>query len=203
MIDVRPTTPEGVVDLIAARANASPERLRIAIDGAPAAAPHDLAALVAVRLAPRPTLQVRADSFWKQASLRLERGRANPDAWLDDWLDEAALRREVLVDFPATGTALPALRDPDADRSIRAARVTLPPDGIVILSGSVLLGRGLPFDTSVHLWLSSAARARRTPPDEAWTLPALERYDLERNPVGVADLVVRSDDPRHPAVVVP
>lgn len=202
MIDVRPTTPEGVVDLIAARANASPRRVRLAIDGAPAAAPHDLAALVAVRLAPRPTLHVRADSFWRQASLRLEQGRANPEAWLDDWLDEATLCREVLVDFPSTGIALPALRDPDTDRSIRAARVTLPPDGIVIVSGSVLLGRGLPFDVTVHVWLSTAAQARRTPPDEAWILPALERYDREHDPVGVADLVVRSDDPRHPAVVL-
>jgi hypothetical protein len=65
----------------------------------------------------------------------------------------------------------------------------------------VLLGRWLPFDVTVHVRLSPAALARRTPPDEAWTLPALERYAQERDPEGAADLVVRADDPRHPALV--
>ena len=46
-----------------------------------------------------------------------------------------------------------------------------------------------------------AALARRTPPDEAWTLPAYERYEDEVDPIGVADVAVRMDDPRHPALV--
>lgn len=201
MIAARPATPEGVVDAIAARAHAVTGRLRLVIDGAPAADPDVVGDRLAERLAPRPTLHVRADGFWRPASLRLEHGRTNPQAWLDNWLDEAALRREVLDGFPSTGRALPALRDPVTDRSVRAAVVTLPPDGVVIVSGSVLLGRSLPFDFTVHLWLSAAARERRTPVDEAWILPALERYEIERNPAGLADLVVRADDPRRPAIV--
>jgi hypothetical protein len=65
----------------------------------------------------------------------------------------------------------------------------------------VLLGRGLPFDVAVHVRLSPAALARRTPAGEAWTLPALECYAAERHPEAAADLVVRADDPNHPALV--
>ncbi|RRR70113.1 uridine kinase, partial [Streptomyces sp. RP5T] len=32
-----------------------------------------------------------------------------------------------------------------------------------------------------------------------WTLPAYERYAEETDPVGTADVLVRADDPRHPA----
>jgi hypothetical protein len=71
----------------------------------------------------------------------------------------------------------------------------------LLLDGALLLGRGLPFDLSVHLWLSTAALARRTAPDAAWTLPAYERYELEADPLHAADVVVRVDDPRHPALV--
>jgi hypothetical protein len=74
---------------------------------------------------------------------------------------------------------------------------------VVVVSGSVLLGRWLPFDVSVHVRLSPSALARRTPVDELWTLPALERYAAERAPETTADLVVRADDPRHPALVRP
>jgi len=55
----------------------------------------------------------------------------------------------------------------------------------------------------VHLRLSSAALVRRTPVDQAWTLPALARYAVERDPESSADLVVRVDDARHPALVEP
>jgi len=84
---------------------------------------------------------------------------------------------------------------------VRASVVELPPDAVVVVSGSVLLGRGLPFDVTVHVRVSAAALRRRTPADEAWTLPALERYAEERDPEGLADLVVRADDPQHPALV--
>jgi hypothetical protein len=177
--------------------------VRLAVDGAPAADPHDLAAHVVDALAPRRAVHVRADHFWRPAGQRLEYGREDEDSWLDSWLDDDALRREVLDPFPATGRALPGLRDPRTDRSLRPDVVELPADGAVVVSGSVLLGRGLPFDVVVHVRLSPAALARRTPAFEAWTLPALARYAEERDPEGAADLVVRADDPRHPALVTP
>jgi hypothetical protein len=70
----------------------------------------------------------------------------------------------------------------------------------VLVDGCLLLGRGLPFDLTVHLRLSAAALARRTPAEQRWTLPAYARYEAEVDPDRVADVVVRLDDPRHPAI---
>jgi len=197
------STPRGVVDAVVALVAGHHGRVRLAVDGAPATDPGDLAARVVEALAPRTALHVRADRFWRPASLRLEYGREDEDSWLDGWLDDDALRREVLDTFVENGRALPDLRDPLTDRSLRTDAVVLPPDGVVVVSGSVLLGRGLPFDVAVHLRLSPAALVRRTPTEQAWTLPALERYAAERDPESAADLVVRADDPRHPALVRP
>jgi len=203
MSPVRASTPDGVVDAVRSLVAAQDGRVRLAIDGADAADPHGLAARVVEALAPRRALQVRADRFWRPASLRLEFGREDEDSWLDGWLDVDALRREVLDPFGANGRVLPELRDPVTDRSLRAEVVQLPGDGVLVVSGTVLLGRGLPFDVAVHLRLSSAALVRRTAVDQAWTLPALERYAAERDPESGADLVVRADDARHPALVEP
>jgi len=199
--DIEPSTPAGVVAAIVAVISVSTERVRVAIDGAPASAPERLGAEVVEALAPRRGVLVRADHFWRQASLRFEDGRHDADAWLDHWLDEAALRREVLDPGVERGRVLPALRDPVTDRSLRPALVELPPDGVIIVAGSALLGRGLPFDLAVHVHLSAAALARRTPEDQSWTLPALARYERERNPTALADLVVRADDPLRPALL--
>ena len=203
MTVIQPSSPKGVVDAIVALISSQPGRLRVAIDGAEAAEPEHLAEQVVGGLAPRRALLVRAHHFWRQASLRLEDGRHDADAWLDRWLDEAALRREVLDPCAETGRVLPALRDPATDRSIRSSHVQLPPDGVVVVAGSVLLGRGLPLDLAVHVHLTPAALARRTPDDQDWTLPALARYERERDPALLADLVVRADDPLRPALVRP
>jgi hypothetical protein len=134
--------------------------------------------------------------------VRLEHGRHNPDSWLDNWLDADTLRREVLDSFPTTGRCLPALRDPVTDRSAKAVAVFLPPGSVIVVSGHGLIGRGLTFDVTVHLHLSPSALARRTPADQSWTLPALARYCADDEPERLADLVVRVDDPRHPALVL-
>jgi len=72
---------------------------------------------------------------------------------------------------------------------------------VLLVSGALLLGRGLPFDLTVHLALSPGALRRGTPPEWAWTLPAYARYDAEVDPALLADIVIRADDPDHPAVV--
>ena len=46
------------------------------------------------------------------------------------------------------GRILPALWDSAADRATRTSYVTLPPGGVLLLDGTLLLGRGLPFDLS-------------------------------------------------------
>lgn len=204
---ITPITPALLVEQVADRiAGYRPgRRLRVAIDGAPAADPEGLADALAdpLRVRGRMPFRVRADDFLRPASLRYEYGRTNPDAFYQGWLDEAGLRREVLD--PAgpggTGRVLPTLWNAVTDRASRADYVTLPDNGVVLVSGALLLGGGLPFDLTVHLVLSAGALARRTPPDQAWALPAFARYEAEVAPGSFADVVVRMDDPRHPAVV--
>lgn len=204
---IRPISPDRlVVELTERLAGADAAgRLRVAVDGAPAAGPDALAAALVdpLRALGRPVLHVRADDFLRPASVRLEHGRTNPDAYYEGWVDEAGLRREVLD--PAgpggSGRVLPSLWDARADRASRAAYVDLPPGGVLLVSGALLLGGGLPFDVTVHLELSPAALARRTDPALRWTLPAFARYADEVTPASFADVVVRADDPRRPALV--
>ncbi|MBC3843133.1 uridine kinase [Streptacidiphilus sp. 4-A2] len=209
-MQVRPLSFEALADTVTERATrlAAPGggRLRLAVDGAPAAGPAALADAVAerLRLLGRPTQRISADDFLRPASLRLEYGHHDADAFYDDWLDSNALFREVFdpLEPGGSGAVLPALRDARSDRSVRSAPVPLPSGGVLILDGSLLLGRWFPLDLTVHLHLSPAALARRTPADQQWTLPAFDRYTAEARPTEVADLVVRADDPRRPALVV-
>jgi len=208
-VRIRPISPDRLVAELTDRlADAEyTGRLRVAVDGAPAAGPDRLAdALVApLRARGRPVLRVSTEHYLRPASLRLEQGRTNPDSYYLGWFDEAALRRELLDPAGPNGTGrlLPSYWDAETDRASRAAYVDLPPGGIVLVSGPLLLGAGLPFDRTVHLVLSPAALARRTTDAEQWTLPAFARYHAEVAPAAFADVVVRADDPRRPALVEP
>jgi hypothetical protein len=195
VVGVEPTTPEGVVAAVLALLPAGLTRL--AVDGAPAAEAHELAAEVAA--AHGRAVHVRAEGFWRPAGQRFEHGREDADDWLDVWLDDAALEREVLVRAAERGEVVPAIRDPLTDRSTRVEPV--PVHGLVVVSGSGLLGRWLSFDLAVHLQASPAALRRRLPEDEQWLVEPLQRYAEERAPAEAADLVVRVEDPRHPALV--
>jgi hypothetical protein len=197
----RPVTPESLAGELAERIAARGGPVRVAIDGPPCAPGHALAeALVApLRLLSRPCHLVRAEGFWRDASLRLEHGREDPDSYLG-WLDDRALNREVLTPAVEQGRYLPSLRDPATDRSTHDQPRPIGPEAVLVVSGPLLLGLGLPFDYAVHLAVSAPARERRTPADQAWTLPAFDRYDAEVHPAALADAVVRWDDPRRPAV---
>jgi hypothetical protein len=194
-------SPDALAARLADRIAACPAITRIAIDGPPCAFPHELAdsLIEPLRALGRPVAPVRTESFWRDASLRFEHGKQDADSYLD-WLDPGALRREVLEPAVAFGTYVPSLRDPATNRATRVERRPVPDRAVLLVSGTFLLGLGLPFDLSVHLAVSPAARKRRTPRDEAWTLPAFDRYDAEVEPGDLADVVVRLDDPRHPAV---
>ncbi|MCW2901401.1 MAG: hypothetical protein JWO67_3666 [Streptosporangiaceae bacterium] len=203
----RPISPsllvEELADRIALASRSS--RVRVAIDGAPPSRPEDLAdALVGpLRVRGREVLRVSAGDFLHPASLRLEYGRTDPDVFYTDWLDSGGLTREVLgpLEPGGSGKVLPALWDSTTDRAARARYVTVPPGGVLLLDGALLLGRGLPVDCAVHLWLSPGALGRRVAAEDQWTLPAYQRYEDEARPAEVADVVVRVDDPRHPALV--
>jgi hypothetical protein len=73
---------------------------------------------------------------------------------------------------------------------------------VLLVAGALLQGLGLAFDVVVHLRMSRAARARRTPAEDAWQLPAFDRYDEEVDPVSLADAVVLADHPDRPALVL-
>ena len=202
MTRIRPVSPEVLGAELAERLLATPGLVRVAIDGAPALKPGALASGVSDRLrsAGRFAIAVSTEDFLLPASQRYEFGRTSPEAFYEGWRDINGLRREVL-DAAPDGRALPALWRVDLDRSARASYVDVPPDGVILVSGEFLLGGGLPFELEVHLEASDAALVRRTPADQQWTLPAFTRYRDEVMPSLFADVVVRMEDPRHPALV--
>ncbi|MFJ4962042.1 uridine kinase [Streptomyces sp. ADI96-02] len=177
--------------------------LALGVDGAPAAPTGDLAARVAqeLRLLGRAVLVVSTEGFLRPASLRFEYGKQDPDAYADSWFDTGALWREVFGPLEAggSGRVLPDLWDPVADRATRSPYHPLPEGGVVVVHGPLLLGHWFPFALSVHVRLSPGALRRRTEEAERWTLPAFDRYEAEVGPADRADVVVRADDPRHPA----
>lgn len=213
---VEPVSPEVLVErlvervvdgLDAARAADGPgRRWRVLLDGAPPTAPAALAdALVEpLRARGHAAVRVSAGDFLRPAGVRFEHGREDPDALLDDALDSGALIREVLDPLGpgGDGTYLPALWDAARERSARATRVPTAPGTVLLLDGGLLLGRWLPADLTVHLAVRPDTLVRRTPPAEAWRLPAEERYRAEADPESVADVVVRVDDPRRPGWVL-
>ena len=147
---------------------------------------------------------VPATGFYRPASLRLEHGRTDRMARYTDWLDVGALAREVLNPVGPGGSAsyLPVLWDLERDRAARARQRPMPADGVLLVPGSLLQGVGLAFDVVVHLRVGPAARRRLTPPEQAWELPAFDRYDDEVDPQGLADAVVLADHPDRPALVL-
>ena len=203
---IRPLTPDALLDELAEVVHARPApdggSVRVLLDGAAAARPDRWADGLVDRLRglSRAVLRVSAWDFLRPASLRLERGRTDPDAFYDDWLDAGALVREVLTPAGQGRPVLPRLWDVGIDRAARAERVDLPPGGVLLVDGPLLLGRGLPAELEVHVSLSPGALARRTPEADAWTLPAYERYAAEVDPTLVADLVVLADHPDRPAL---
>jgi hypothetical protein len=199
--DWTPIAPEALPDRLADWIAALGGTTRLLIDGAECAEPEALAdALIEpLRTRGRPAVHVRGTDFWRDASLRLEFGHEDVESF-GTWVDADALRREVLEPAVTARCYLPTLRDPQSNRSTRAAARELEPGSVVIVSGTLLLGRDLPAERTIHLALSAAARARRTPPDRQWTLPAYDDYDRAVRPAETADVVVTLNDPRHPAL---
>ncbi|GGP43510.1 uridine kinase [Saccharothrix coeruleofusca] len=198
---VTPLSPETLVAELVDRIDALPRdgHARVVVDGATATNPHELAdALVdPLRALGRPVLRVSAKDFLRPASVRLEHGRTDPESFRHSWTDTGGLLREVLepLDPGGSGRVLPALWNAETDRASRADYVALAPGGVLLLDGTLLLDKWLPFELAVHLWLSPGALRRRTPPEWQWTLPAYDDYEPQ------ADLVVRYDHPTRPALV--
>jgi hypothetical protein len=171
--------------------------VRVLVDGV-GSRPLSDALVEGIQAAGRDVLRISADDFLRPAGVRFEWGREDAQSFRERWLDDGALRREVL-DAAVTGTVLPTLWDAASDRSTRAAPVPLSARGVVVVDGVLLLGRGLPAELTVHLAMSPAALRRRGVPE--WQLPALSSYDEQVRPGEVCDVLVRVEDPRHPAVL--
>ena len=197
-------TPAVLVEQLVDRVAERPGRVRVLLDGAPPTTPSVLAdALVEpLRALGRPVVRVHAEDFLRPASVRFEHGRHDPDAYLEDRLDAGALGREVLDPFAASGRYLPTLWDPRTDRATRAGYEQAAEGAVLVLDGSLLLGRWLDAELTVHLTVRAATLERRTAAGDRWTLPAFARYEEEVMPAEVADVVVHVDDPRHPAMEV-
>ena len=185
---------QDLVDLMAAR----PGLVRVLVDGHGSRALADAVApgLAALGRAP---LRVHGADFLRPAGERFEQGREDEEHFRTRWLDAAALEREVLARAPE-GSYLPALWDAERDRSARRALEPVPERAVLLVDGLFLLGRGLPCELTVHIALSAAALRRRGVPD--WQVPAFAAYDREVGPGDVADVLVRAEDPRRPAVRV-
>lgn len=191
---VRPLTFDTLVAEVVERVAALPGRVRVLVDGAPAAEPWRLAdaAVEPLRALGRAVQRVSMDDFLRPASVRLEHGRTDPYSYRHDWFDLGGLRREVL-DPALDGKVLPSLWNAATDRASRAEYVDVPENGVVLVDGTLLLDRWLPAELTVHLSLSPAALRRKTA--EQWTLPAFDDYEP------VADLFVRYDHPERPGLV--
>lgn len=195
---LRARSPEALaqdlVELVAAREGV----VRVLLDGWGSAQLADdlvpgLAALG------RPPLRVHGADFLRPGGERFEQGREDEEHLRTRWLDAAALEREVLARAPA-GSYLPALWDAARDRSARRALEPVPDRAALLVDGLFLLGRGLTAELTVHLALSEGALRRRGVPQ--WQLPAFAAYDREVRPGDVADVLVRAEDPKRPAVRV-
>lgn len=199
-----PLTPDALVSMVADRCLARAGRTRVAVDGAEAAAPADLARRIAASLRSmgRPAEVVEVKDFLLPASLRLEFGREDPGSYRERWFDFAALAREVLDPLAAPGTAqwLPRLRNPETDRSVRAQRQPAPADLVLLVAGPMLLGRWLDFDLSVSLQVDERVLRERTPAQLAFTVDGVLEHAKEN--LEEADILVRYNHPERPAVAV-
>jgi hypothetical protein len=126
-------SPEVLVEELADRVAGTHDSgvVRVAVDGAPAARPDQLAAALVdpLRVRGRAASSVSTTGFLRPASVRLERGRTDPDAYYEGWWDLDGLRREVLDRVTDSGQFLPTLWDPRTDRATRADYLRLPPAG--------------------------------------------------------------------------
>lgn len=202
-----PISPQALagqlIDLLLRR-HSDPRPARVALDapGFVELAPLTEALRTGLQALGRPVAVVRTRDFYRDASLRFEYGKTDVESFYTGWLDVGALQREVLSPLAEGGHYLPALRDEATNRASRAQPASLAASGVLLVCGELLLGTGLSFDMSIHFDLSRSARKRLVPEDRRWTLPAFDRYDLDVGPVGLADVVIRYDDPNHPAISV-
>ncbi|MFC9436616.1 hypothetical protein [Nocardia sp. NPDC057030] len=193
-----PITQDALIERLVERVRALPGHRVIAIDGADAARPVDLAqrTAAALRDTGRPAEVVSLHDYVRPASLRAEFGRDDL-SYRTTWFDYEALRREVIDALHREGRWLPALWDEPTDRSARATIRPAAPGTVLLVAGPMLLDHHLDFDLTLHLDMSEQALRRTTPPEDHWTIPAL------RQTSPTPTLFARWDHPDRPALRLP
>jgi uridine kinase len=214
-----------VVDAIAEsiESRAVPHPLRVAVDGRTASGKTTLADEIAtvLRLRGRQVIRTSVDGFHSPRAERYRRGRHSPEGYLDDARDWRAIRH-LLLDPLGTGGDRwyrTATFDLDRDQPIAQSAVRAEPSAVVIVDGtflqrdelaeawdfgvfvevseSVAVSRGAARDAS-HLGGIVAAREMH----ERRYQPAFAVYDARCRPRERAHLVIGSDDPAGPLILV-
>lgn len=206
---VEPVTPHGLAGLVARDAAELSHRARpagcgvaVGVDGVVAADTGTLADAVAAALAQQglPVVRAAREAFLRPRSLRLEHGE-DPLAPYERWYDDAGLRRELLDPLGDGGLqVIASLWDAGRDRATREPRRPVPPGCVAVVDGPFLLRWSLAdaFTHVTHLQTSPAAAGRR---GAAHLVGSWQAYLDDVDPQSRASVVVRHEDPRHPAVV--
>ena len=100
----------------------------------------------------------------------------------------------------APGRVLPRLWDARADRAYRDRYTALPDDGVLLLHGALLLGRGLPVDARRAPADGPGRAGRGHLPEDCNGRSGPRPARRRARPAAEADLLVLADHPDRPAV---
>ena len=172
---------------------------RIAVDGAPAARPGDLAHRSPRRCAyaagPRSWSARRASCVPRRCGF--EYGREDVESYYNGWFDTGALWREVFgaLEPGGTGRVLPDLWDPAADRATRSPYVQLPPGGLLLLHGPLPPAALVPVRPDRAPRCPRARCAAVPPRPSTGPCRPSRATRARRDPAGTADVLVRATTP--------
>ena len=167
----------------------------------------------------RSVFRIGGDDFLHPRRIRDRRGNDSPEGYLEDTLDDAALRRLVLEPL-ARGDrrVVRRIHDAELDAPVDSPTEVVPDDALVIVDGSFLLRRSLRplWDLGVLLEMAETARIRpRERPDRAigaGPTGSLDEQGLRQargyalylkreDPAGKADIIIDNSDARRPVPI--
>jgi uridine kinase len=193
----------------------------MAVDGPVGSGTASLADRVATvsRSRGRSVIRISGDDFLHPRRIRDRRGDDSPEGYLEDTLDDAALRRLVLEPL-ARGDrrVVRRIHDPELDAPVDSPSEVVPDDALVIVDGSFLLRSSLRslWDLGVLLDMAQRERIRRpgrldrmigagpTGPVGEQGIRQARGYALyleREDPSGDADIVIDNSDPRRPVPI--
>ena len=182
----------------------TPGRQLIGIDADPSWGGEGLADAIAdeLRRRGRPAIRASTRWWWRAAALRLEYGHTDATSLRRGWVDDSALRRELLdpLRVGTSGHYLARLRNPDTDRSIRESRRRAGDRDVLILDGPFLADLDLDLDARVAFRVSPGTVRRSLPADRGWWAQVLTDYQTDPQRCETADVEIAADHLRAPAV---